>query len=111
MEVIELKNRLPPEWINYLDQYVRRSLQHGAQINERLLDPVHLAFLQSDRSSRLVRLHDPFDPLELCQLAARVKAWRFLPGHIAVEPRIARSCAGYPFVGKEPVWPRSDGFL
>ena len=78
---------------------------------KRLLDPVHLALLQSGGSRCLVRLHDPFDPLELCHLAARVEAWRFLPRHVAVKPCIARAGTGNPFVWKEPERPRSDGFL
>ena len=65
--------------------------QHRAEIDQRLFDPVDLALLQGGGGGRRVRLHDPFDPLEMRHLAARVEAGRFLPRHVAIKPRITRA--------------------
>ena len=110
-QVIERDDRLPSEGIVHRDQHAGRGPQHRAEIDQRLFDPVDLALLQGGGGGRRIRLHDPFDPLEMRHLAARVETRRFLTRHVAIEARITRTGAGNPLAGEEPERPRSNRFL
>src|SRR4051812_5761171 len=70
-----------------------------------------LALLQGGGGGRRVRLHNPFDPLEMRHLAARVETRRFLTRHVAIEACITRTGAGHPLAGEEPKRSRSNRFL
>src|SRR5262249_28427113 len=81
--------------------------EHRAEVDQRLFDPVDLALLQGSRGSRRVRLHDPFDALEMRHLAARIETGRLRTWYVALEACITCAGAGHPLPGQEPKRPRS----
>ena len=109
--MVQRQDQRPPERIVHRDRHAGRLAQHRAKIDQGHFQPIDLALLQGRRRGCRVRLHDPFNLLEMCHLAARQEVRRLLARHVAVEPRIGRADARHPRVGQEAERSRADGLL
>ena len=109
--MIEREHASDAERIEARDLASGRLAQHRQQVDQRQLEPVHLAGLQRCRCGGRVRLHEPFHPLEIHHLAAGEILGLLLPRHVVRVLHIDRLRAGLPFVSLEDVWPGADVLL
>ena len=101
---------IEPSGSTALDHHARRTAQNRQQVGDRLLDPVHLARLQRRRRRCWVGHDDPLDAIEIGDLAAGGEVGRLVARQVAVEARVDRLRAGYPFVTHEAIRAAADVF-